>query len=333
MRKAFKPTTAALLIATLGFVCSAVAHIIPGSGTVDYTLTHESGYLDADGDMILRQETYPDMLPEGYQGGHPAFLGRADLRDDDSAGVSTAFGSTFFLNYSPHVAVPRVHFRSSVEQNNIDDTAVGAAILNLTYDASFDLDGNPWAAPIPLLMSVEGFVGDGQDAYIQFEARANYTLYDADGNTVEPDWGGQLPVASDGTETLGGSLPLNEADFLNGGGRITYAMNGNKSQVDRFLVSNYGDYFLRQDNPMALGMPWPSELQERSFSPPRLFIPPEARRMEVSGFFEFQAKNDGSPSGITVGGEATIPEPGTAVLQALLALLALRGRPGRRRRP
>lgn len=309
---------------------SVNAYIIPESGQVDYVLTHESGYLDAEGNMITRQVSYNDRDPGGLLQGSPAYFETSELLDDDSDGASIARGSTFLINYSPGNVVPRVAGFSTVEQDNVDNTAVSAAKLNLAYSGRFDLDGVGWSMPIIQVMMVDGFIGSGDDAYIQFEAKVNYILYDADGNVVMPE-NLEDPRASDGTERLGGSELMSEVDFLSGGGRITRDMNDGSGEVERFVVSNYGYYFMNQANPLAFAEVeegeendvFPISLAERGFQAPRLYIPSSAVRMDVSGFFEFQAENDGSPSGITVSGETSIPEPSSLILFMLLAPLAL----------
>ncbi len=315
-----------LVTFSLGYKVNA--HIMPGSASVDYVLSHSSGYPEGtDGAVITRQQVFNNVVPGGVPGGKPAWLPSAILSDDsgtDTPGTSFAVGSTFFFNPSSLTAFPRVSKFSSVEQDNKENTAVEPAKLNLAFDASFDLDGNAWAMPIPLIMSVHGYIGDGADAFIQFELQANYKLYDSGGAEVAPDNLGD-PVASDGMETLGGSTLITASDHLNGGGRIMREANGGSGTVNPFLISNYGHYTFQYANPMALGMPYPVELENRDFKAPKLFIPPTAVRLEITGFFEFQARNDGSPSGITIG-ETVIPEPGTLVLAALFLTLLIGSR-------
>lgn len=302
-------TAAWVLALVWGVVAPATAGVVPFSGTVSYTTTHDSGFLDATGQPLRQVFTIalPAVeLPEPLGGFRPP---TSLLTAPNGAGSSFSQSGNRVVRNQPNVVAHQINVMTGVNQSNPLGAAVGAAKLRMDFSATFSLDGTAMIMPLPRGAYINGAVGAGEGAYIQFEAKSVLQALDASGNVLAS------------LETLiGGDKPVDEADIFQGGGRITrkHVPDG---KVPAFGVMNNG--------PMSK-TPWglaPAQLPVL----PRLNIPSAATTLLFSGYVEVHAKNDGSPSGIFIG--ESIPEPAgigfVAVAGLLLARRTRRVRPAR----
>jgi len=298
------PTLLAAACLVAGQTPASAAFI---GGSAEITITHDSGFNDANGDPIVRSQTW-DVADLTTEESFPTYsFPQQSLTDPASAGSSSAQGLTALrIDMEDERVWARIHpSRFEVNQDNPAGTALRPASLRFDYSTDVTY-GEVWGRPQGprQFMGVSGFIGDGTGAYIQFEAVETITARDADGNVIESV-----------TSSVGGPELLSaEHDVVSGGGRIDRTVDSD-GEVEIFRLLNYGSH------------------TETPYSPPADFFPPPRLRpdedyatLEINGYYEVLAKNDGSPSGIAVSG---VPEPASAALVGLGALMLL---PRRRRR-
>ncbi len=303
-----------LLLAAVAATLTAVSVCFPAMGgfipevsEISYSITHDSGFLDGEEQSISASFSSADRwggpTPFG-PAGPPLYFFDSSLYDDDTPGASNADAAIWARGYpgSPYVFTAP-HMMTSVTQNNPAAPSAGPASVRMEYDGWIQWvdDGTP--DPLNrVMMYIAGIVGSGDGAYIQFEARQTMTALDADRNVLDSY-----------TVGIGGSDPI-IIGYLDGGGRIDHLVMPGGGVIPSFRVGNYPPY------PTPFGFPGTYT------GPPVFNLPAETTFIQVAGFYEIQAKNEGSPSGIFLSESpiVLVPEPGTFLLLGLCALFPRR---------
>lgn len=308
MKTTWTCSVAAVTAAVVVLAGPPVARAVILSGTLEATLTHDSGFDDALGNPIARStHTTTSLWSEGYQN---VFLELPEqsLADTQSAGFSRSEALTAVLvRPERDVIVPRFAGLSFVEQSNPAGTASRPASLRLDFSATAMLEpAERTFAAVRFGALVEGFIGDSPGAFTQFHGEQTITARNLEGDVLASVTG-----SFGGPELLGP-----DHDVLHGGGRIDRTLEPD-GQVDRFGTTNF-----------QIWTPYTPEAT-RDGPIPAIRLDEGVESLEYTGFFEIQAKNDGSPSGISA---TEVPEPASLALLSAGSLLLLRQRRLRHRR-
>jgi len=294
----------------------------PYTDPVSLTWDFDSGFDDLQGNPLAASITMAQRYPDSPEAGFFApLINKAILTEptdglppDADPGTAEAFGVVRVVNGYTNYPLGFRAFASGanrVIQSNPNNTAARPARLELGFDLTITdpTAVNPQNRPnLPLIMPlfIRGVVGSGDGAYVQFETTQTMTSLDAQGNTIDTI-----------TETLGGDKPLTEAAYFDGAGRIDQSVvdaNGGQ-QIDLLRIFNIGGL---QDNPYYVGD------EDVTRRPKLLSMSPDVAAVRFHGYFAFEAKNDGSPSGIFAANsesDLVIPEPTSVAL--LLGTLPL----------